>query len=727
MADGGLGGVAAACRHLLSAIGGTASATQRGGDRPRGNSRAREGEWACRCGFATNRPHRAACHSCGAERSWAEVGGKGGGGKGKGKVGGAMAQRAGASGSWGPRDECGPVGANGTRPMLGQYARVRRPDHSGGKEGQGKGGCASTWVGELGKGTTGMHANEKHGTLGGKPCGGADAGKGKSGTPQGDAKGLGGAGLGGKGGDGPKTMWVRPPRIIAEDGYELVQPQRVRVQVEEQGGKGKGTGKAAGVPGGGGHVERKRWAETEDDSDDDLDMEGHDDDEGWGEGDGDQEREDETTTPDPRELKARYEELARAARDLEKRGGFAQGGVALKAVRDARDRAESEWREAKLPAPLPTRLGWAEAKVEKAGAALSRIRKELDDLDEWYDHHRAEVCKRMEEADAWYRWRQEQRDNLLVEAGEQAPCRGAAGGGTEGDEVRHNIRSHLLPELQAVMEYADGNPEILERLAMLAAGLVEAENKLGGRGGPGGAEHYDMAQDDPKEGQQGGTNGTEGARGPQGGGRDPKGSGKDGKEKTAEWKPEGTGRWSRTAATATEGKGSGSAEGTQQRRLQREEKEADDAGADGGRTTGGVPRTGGGRETRCAGGGVGEGEGEDGGDEKPPKQRKMQTDEETREMDRVESDRKRAEELHRQQQEAMAAQKDSYDAGQGGFGSRAALSAAAREFVLLVQATQARAEAMGVEPKTSDGRQLLDLSPEELQEWDKEHLGSAGA
>ncbi len=75
----------------------------------------------------------------------------------------------------------------------------------------------------------------------------------------------------------------------------------------------------------------------------------------------------------------------------------------------------------------------------------------------------------------------------------------------------------------------------------------------------------------------------------------------------------------------------------------------------------------------------------------------------------------------------MAAQTDSYDAGQGGFGSQAALSAAARKFVLLVQTTQARAEAMGVEPKASDGRSLLDLSPEELQEWDKEHLGGAGA
>ncbi len=123
--------------------------------------------------------------------------------------------------------------------------------------------------------------------------------------------------------------------------------------------------------------------------------------------------------PDPRELKAKYEELARAARDLERRGGFAQDGIALRAVREARDKAEREWREAKVPAPLPTRLVWAETKLEKAGAALTRVRLELGSLDEEYERRRSAICKRIDEADAWYRWRQEQRDNLLAEAGEK--------------------------------------------------------------------------------------------------------------------------------------------------------------------------------------------------------------------------------------------------------------------------------------------------------------------
>ncbi len=287
--------------------------------------------------------------------------------------------------------------------------------------------------------------------------------------------------------------------------------------------------------------------------------------------------------------------------------------------------------------------------------------------------------------------------------------------------MRQSIRCQLLPELQAVMEYADGNPEILEKLAMVAAGLVEAENKLGGQDGSSGAEHYDMAQSDSRDGQGGAPERVGDARTRQEGEQDPKGSERGERGKAAEWKPEGPGRWSRAAAAAAEGRGSDSVGGQQQQRQQRQGKGADESGKNGGHPTEEETRAEGGRGARCAGNDGGEED--DGGDEKPPKQRKKQTEEEAKEEGRAEADRRRAEELHRQQQEAMAAQTDSYNAGQGGFGSQAALSVVAQKFVLLVQTTQARAEAMGVEPRASDGRTLLELSPAELQEWEKEHLG----
>ncbi len=90
------------------------------------------------------------------------------------------------------------------------------------------------------------------------------------------------------------------------------------------------------------------------------------------------------------------------------------------------------------------------------------------------------------------------------------------------------------------------------------------------------------------------------------------------------------------------------------------------------------------------------------------------------------ADAKRAEELHRQLQIASAAQEQSYREGGGGFGSEAALSAAAQKFVLDVQRAQAQANEMGIEARAQDGRSLLQLSPAELRQWMEVHLEGDG-
>ncbi len=136
-------------------------------------------------------------------------------------------------------------------------------------------------MGGSGKGAPSARADTEHGALGSAPCRGVDARGRACDAFKGGSTGVKGLGTGGKGDDIPKTAWVRPPRVFTEDGYEVVQPQRVRVQVGEQG---KGPERGTGEPNTGGHTERKRW--SEDDSDDDLDMgdedDGNDDEDGWG-------------------------------------------------------------------------------------------------------------------------------------------------------------------------------------------------------------------------------------------------------------------------------------------------------------------------------------------------------------------------------------------------------------------------------------------------------------
>ncbi len=104
--------------------------------------------------------------------------------------------------------------------------------------------------------------------------------------------------------------------------------------------------------------------------------------------------------------------------------------------------------------------------------------------------------------------------------------------------------------------------------------------------------------------------------------------------------------------------------------------------------------------------------------ERSAKHRRRRSEAEARE----EQDARRAQELHRQQSQAAAAQRESYEAGAGGFGSDAALSFAAQKFVQEVQEAQRRAKAKGIDP-SKDGKDLLQLSPMELQEWVDSNLG----
>ncbi len=126
--------------------------------------------------------------------------------------------------------------------------------------------------------------------------------------------------------------------------------------------------------------------------------------------------------------------------------------------------------------------------------------------------------------------------------------------------------------------------------------------------------------------------------------------------------------------------------------------------------------------TMSSGKGTGSEKGDEDGGERAGKHRRRQTEAEAMEDARAAADARRAEELHRHLQAASAAQEQSYREGNGGFGSEAALSAAAQKFVLDVQKAQAQANELGVEARAEDGRALLQLSPAELRLWMEKNL-----
>ncbi len=701
-AAGGANGdnLQAARQFFMSLFGGGGQANGRtgpggggggsGARRTGGGLRVHEGEWACVCGYP-NRAFRRQCNACGCPRPGGDAqpahGTKGGGAKsgmqqggtyfgtsGKGKPRGGTEDR-----RWGGD---GPVGADGARPMLGRYGGGSNtlPSSSlgpSGKAGQRKGAPAVGTDSGGGKGPGHRAAGD-----GGARRAPADGG-GKP-APS-DARDLAGGNLG---------SWAKPPRVVDEEGYTLVQPRRAW----QASGKGDEQGAAterAGDPARAAVV-RSRWGDEDSDDDmhvaDDNEAEDQADEDGCGDGD-----------PDPRHLRTKFEALARATRDLERR---AQGGAedpAVRALRTARDEAEREWRQAKSPAPLPTRMGRAQSKLDKAGAALTRARRAVDDFDQWADDRRATLVHRMQEADSWYRWRQQQLDALHEEAGERASGRtgGVSATADCSTVISERIADEWLPQLQSLLEHLQGNPEVEERLASMAASMQCAGQELSAARSEA-AQAFDIGDDDEwdqgwgdhvgrtRDADKGDTNAQGGK--PNGG--------------TSCWRPEGPGRWAR--ASNAQGKGPATATGPQGAHSTEDASGSGNmaaAAAEG--SAGAAPGTPGTGNKRGAEGST---------DDKCVM--RQRTDGESRE----ETDRKRAAELLQRQQEAIAAQQASHEAGEGGFGSATAQALAAQQFVADACKAVGQARKLGIEPR-SNGKELVELTPMDLRQWMADNLG----
>ncbi len=488
-----------------------------------------------------------------------------------------------------------------------------------------------------------------------------------------------------------KGAWTRPPTIVDDEGYELVQPRRVRGKGDQKGNDPVGLQGS----GGGGSVAttRPRWSDDDDYDEDGLLAAGHDEGDDIGEAGDDRGEE-----VDPRAMRAAFEEHARAVRDLERKGVY---GPALETLRVARDEAEKRWRDNKPPAPLAKRLDWAEAKVRKSQAALTKARLELDAFDEEADRRRAELCHRIEEAQGWYDWRRRQLDEVHAEAAGRAPGRMPEEGRSErASELRRRIRSHTLPEIHSILEEVQEGTALHARLALVVAGLAEAEAK--DQHGEQGPAQYNLDDDDALSDDWGG-DGRDDCDDHDGGDANmDECEGRDNDDKPAGWRPEGPGRWSKKAGQKGDG--------------QRPPPPAREEALGGG----------GPRGLAVAEGGPGasgsSGLETDGDNGRAGKHRRRQSDADAEQEERKASDARRAQELQRQLESATAAQVQSFQNGKGGFGSEAALCAAAQKFVLDVQRAQAQAGELGIEARADDGRTLLELSPAELSRWSEVHL-----
>ncbi len=405
--------------------------------------------------------------------------------------------------------------------------------------------------------------------------------------------------------------------------------------------------------------------------------------------------------PSPEDLRQNWLRECRAVRALAAQGAHASS-AALAAARGARDRAEEIWRRSRKPVPLPVRMGFAQRKLEKAEAALTRIRYELEEFEAEADRRRDEIRRRMEEADARYRSRVSQLDELHAEAGGLAS--GAAANGTAAKRAgrEDKLCAMVAQELQALAESLEEGTEARGKVNLVLSRMASASAQES-------HEQYHIG-DDGDEGESGGV--------------------------TPTWSADASGRWSRHARKGGAcGKGGDTEPAAQQPgtgpRLGKAHGASIGAGVEGkgkpvgsGATSGPASATSDGGETRATSGaaplaaaktrGSGTRPREELGEEEGTRSKSHRGHDELglQSVETEGDDHRRALKLREEQAIAAAAAIECNAV----FGDERSRQIAGQLYEHKVNLIETRAIALGIQP-TSEGRQLLELSPEELADW----------
>ncbi len=201
--------------------------------------------------------------------------------------------------------------------------------------------------------------------------------------------------------------------------------------------------------------------------------------------------------PEPTELRRRWQQEIGIVKRLS-RQGLKPDHPAMVAACDARDGAEQRWRGAKPPAPLATRLGWAQKKVDRAVCIQAETRQALVDLDREYNEKRSALQARMDEDTERVRMRRQQLQAVQDEAGGRGAQGRRAGGGEAVRRACDTLRRDVAPALVALAEQLGSGSEASATVNGLLASLTTSQ-KVMEEALEGSAPTFDMADGDGDE------------------------------------------------------------------------------------------------------------------------------------------------------------------------------------------------------------------------------------
>ncbi len=486
----------------------------------------------------------------------------------------------------------------------------------------------------------------------------------------------------------------------------------------------KGNPWAAAVVGGSGGAARARWSDDEPPCDTafgcgDEGSEYADADAVWEEDDAEEDDNDLDDAwqrqPTSEDLRSRWMQEVRAVRALERvERDEPAPSSALLAARATRDRAEKDWRQSLEIRPVAIRMANVQRKADRAKRAVDKAAHDIDVFEEEMRCRRQALQEALDRAKDRYDGRLRQLDVLHREAGDLAAANAEgeyaarpAGGKAE------RLVNILTSEMQAIIELLDEGSEARGRANLILARVAAAEAEASAE-----SEHQHFSiYTDAEDASAGEGYSTVAHRGRRGGARDTATATRRGPT----WTPAANGRWNRfkplddddddmcivegTGDVGTRGAGCDEPRG-------QVSAVAAKGTAGKGMETQGQAGPSDGRETRQRKGGHPP-SGDDGEVQQRPNKSHRGHDVAT--MPSVESagdDAARALRLKQEQDAVIQATV----AARASFGDEASMHIAGQLYAQKVEALKGRARATGIAP-TVAGRELIQLSPEELNEW----------
>ncbi len=277
-------------------------------------------------------------------------------------------------------------------------------------------------------------------------------------------------------------------RNVDDDGFQLVQGRRRKTGGSGSGSGGLGQGDALGT---GAAARTDGDAAADEDAARDRAME-----------EGEEEDEDAGRADDevgPAELRKRWLAEVGIAKQLA-RQGLEADHPALVAACEARDAAERRWREAKEPAPVAKRLGWAHQKLDRAVEIQAATQADIAELEKDYAAKRADLQSRLEADMQRVQKRRQQLAEIQGEAGVGVPAETKLRGADDAAIRRAcgTLRNRVAPALSALAEQLDTGTEAWTTVNALLSSLAESQQTLEQAVGDadGSAEAFDIGDDE---------------------------------------------------------------------------------------------------------------------------------------------------------------------------------------------------------------------------------------